>query len=147
MFSPSRRQSLAGGSPGPNTVDVNGNLVVTGSIKPDYAFTSEYPLESIEDHEPYMREHRHPPTVWPGQVNAKGQATVNVGLRSQGMLKELAKAHIYLEPLHGERTKNRAELLQVNTKIAHLQDELTAFQTLIHPIIDQNGSAVAGKES
>ena len=98
-----------------NTVDITGNLVVTGSITPDYVFTPEYALESIEAHAAYMWEHRHLPAVGAGQVNAQGQGMVNVGQRSQGMLEELEKAHIYIEQLEERnsdqnKTENEAQL-------------------------------------
>ncbi len=92
---------------GGDTVDINGDLVVTGTISnPDYVFTPEYALESIDDHAAYMWQYHHLPAVGAGQVNAQGQAMVNVATRSQGILEELEKAHIYIEQLHGEMVAN-----------------------------------------
>ena len=110
-----------------DTVDINGNLVVTGGINPDYVFTPEYPLESIEDHAAYMWEHRHLPAVGAGQVNAQGQGMVNVGVRSQGMLEELEKAHIYIEQLHGEMTQNEAQLEALKGESAHKGNQIAAL--------------------
>ena len=111
-----------------NTVDINGNLVVTGSINPDYVFTPEYALESIEAHAAYMWEHRHLPAVGVGQVNAQGQGMVNVGARSQGMLEELEKAHIYIEQLHGEMEALKGESDHKGKQIAGLTQEVTELK-------------------
>ena len=85
---------------GLNTVDINGNLFVTGTITPDYVFDPEFSVESIDAHSSFMWENRHLPAVAPAQVNEEGRGIVDVGARSQGLLEELEKAHIYIEQLH-----------------------------------------------
>lgn len=85
---------------GLNTVDINGNLFVTGTITPDYVFDPEFQVESIDAHAAFMWENRHLPAVSPAQVNAEGRGVVDVGARSQSLLEELEKAHIYIEQLH-----------------------------------------------
>ena len=116
---------------GPSTVDVNGDLVVTGNINnPDYVFTPEYALESIEDHAAYMWQHRHLPAVGPGQVNAQGQGMVNVGVRSQGMLEELEKAHIYIEQLNRKMTQNDDQLERLQSEVTGLKEKEAQLKTL-----------------
>ncbi len=118
---------------GGDTVDINGDLVVTGTLSnPDYVFEPEYALESIDDHAAYMWENKHLPAVGTGKVNAQGHAMVNVATRSQGMLEELEKAHIYIEQLHGEVAANEAQhktqLETAQHSIEHLQGEVTALK-------------------
>lgn len=109
-----------------NRVDINGNLVVTGTITPDYVFTPAYKLESIKEHAKFMWRERHLPAVGPGQVNEHGEALINVGARSQGMLEELEKAHIYIEQLHDAIGKLTAENHQLAANLARLQEDFAA---------------------
>ena len=121
---------------GPSTVDVkgdlfvDGDLLVTGTITPDYVFSPEYALESIDAHAAYMWQHRHLPAVGPGQVNAGGQGMINVGHRSQGMLEELEKAHIYIEQLHGEMTQNEEEVAVLKGEVTALKAKEAELETL-----------------
>ncbi len=120
---------------GASTVDINGDLVVTGTISnPDYVFTQDYALESIDAHAAYMWQHHHLPAVGAGQINAQGQAMVNVATRSQGMLEELEKAHIYIEQLHGEmaqnKTQNKAQLEALKSEVMALQENEAQLEVL-----------------
>ena len=121
---------------GASTVDINGDLVVdgdllvTGTITPDYVFTPEYALESIEAHAAYMWENKHLPAVGAGQVNAQGQGMVNVGARSQGMLEELEKAHIYIEQLHGEMTRLKRNEAALTRKVIALEANEAELEAL-----------------
>ncbi len=83
-----------------NQVDITGNLVVSGTITPDYVFEPGYQLESIEEHAEYMWTYKHLPAVGAATLRPDGSHAVNVGARSQSMLEELEKAHIYIEQLH-----------------------------------------------
>ena len=141
-FDPKATENLLRvGVAGPSTVDingklkVNGDLEVTGTISPDYVFTPEYTLESIDAHAAYMWQHRHLPAVGPGQVNAGGQGVINVGRRSQGMLEELEKAHIYIEQLHGEITQNEDQL-------EALKGDVAVLKALMHQLMIQDWASV-----
>jgi hypothetical protein len=81
-------------------VDINGDLVVSGTITPDFVFEPGYQLESIDEHAEYMWTNKHLPAVGAATVRPDGSHAVNVGARSQGVLEELEKAHIYIEQLH-----------------------------------------------
>ncbi len=125
---------------GGDTVDINGDLVVTGTLSnPDYVFEPEYSLESIQDHAAYMWQHHHLPAVGAGQINAQGHAMVNVATRSQGMLEELEKAHIYIEQLKGESD-------QKVEQIAALTLEVTANETQLE-VLKSKVSTLKAKEA
>ncbi len=93
-------------------MDITGDLVVSGSITPDFVFESDYALESIEDHAAFMWREKHLPAVAPATTNAAGQGLINVGARSQGVLEEVEKAHIYIEQLHERLERLLAEQAQ-----------------------------------
>ncbi len=117
---------------GSSTVDINGDLVVTGTLSnPDYVFTPEYALESIDDHAAYMWENKHLPAVGAGQVNAQGKPMVNVATRSQGMLEELEKAHIYIEQLHGETEALKGEVTALKEKVTEMETLKAMMQQLM----------------
>ncbi len=87
-------------------VDINGNLVISGSCddgaaggtgdRCDGVFKPDYPLESLEEHAAFMWENSYLPGVGPTPVDAPW----NIADKSAGMLNELEKAHIYIEQLH-----------------------------------------------
>ena len=83
-------------------VDINGFLFINGvnNSTPDYVFSADFGLESIEDHARYMWENKHLPAVGPAAVDQEGLAVIDVANRSQGVLEELEIAHIYIEQLH-----------------------------------------------
>ncbi len=95
-------------------VDITGNLMVSGSITPDYVFEPGYYLESIEEHADYMWTNKHLPAVGAATLRSDGSHAVNVGVRSQSMLEELEKAHIYIE--------------QLNATIVDLQERLEKLE-------------------
>jgi len=100
-----------------NQVDITGNLVVSGTITPDYVFEPGYLLESIEEHAEYMWTNKHLPAVGAATLRPDGSHAVNVGSRSQSMLEELEKAHIYIEQLH-------ATMKEMQTTVLDLQNRL-----------------------
>jgi len=97
----------AAGGVGINTTDPKGALDVNGaiyqrgtSLHADYVFSSDYNLESIEDHAQRMWEEGHLPAVPKSKMTDDGQQEVEVGSYRKGMLEELEKAHIYIEQLN-----------------------------------------------
>ena len=114
-----------------NTVDINGNLIVTGTITPDYVFKKGFKIPSIREHADFMWKNSHLPKMAPAQTNARGQGVINVGQRAQGMLEELEYAHVYIEQLHGDVQKLQkdvdsrdAELDQLRREIAQIKADL-----------------------
>jgi len=93
-----------------NRVDINGNLVVSGTITPDYVFEPGYQLESIEEHAEYMWTNKHLPAVGAATLRSDGSHAVDLGARSQSMLEELEKAHIYIDQLNDTIEELRSEL-------------------------------------
>jgi hypothetical protein len=111
-----------------NTVDINGNLTVTGTITPDYVFEPKFDLPTIEQHAAAMWQNKHLPKVAPAATNAEGKGVIDVGARSQGLLEELEYAHIYIEQLHTrvqtlqrDDAAQKAELAQMRAMLATLE--------------------------
>ena len=111
-----------------NTVDINGNLFVTGTITPDYVFDKSFRLPSIEEHAEAMWEHRHLPKMAAAKVNDQGQGVINVGERSQGMLEELEYAHVYIEQLHSSMQQLQDDMAKKNDEVAQLREEIASIK-------------------
>lgn len=110
-----------------NTVDINGNLLVTGTITPDYVFEKDFALPSIQEHADFMWKNRHLPKVQPATVNEEGKGVIDVGARSQGVLEELEYAHIYIDQLHSDVRELESEAQARDAKIAQLQATMQAL--------------------
>jgi hypothetical protein len=83
------------------TLSASGQVQVLGNtVHPDFVFEPFYSLESIEEHAAYMMENKHLPAVGAGTYNEAGQPIITLGDRSQGMLEELEKAHLYIAQLN-----------------------------------------------
>jgi len=105
-------------------LDVNGSIVQRGGVlHADYVFESDYQLESIEDHAAYMWGNKHLPAVGKATYDEEGTPVMEIGARSQGMLEELEKAHIYIEEL--------------NQKINQLSEAVAAQQQLLERVSAQ----------
>jgi hypothetical protein len=114
-----------------DTVDINGNLVVTGSITPDYVFAKDFDLPSIEAHAERMWALSHLPKVSPASVNGDGKGVINVGERSQGMLEELEYAHIYIEQLHSTVQGLQQDMAGKNAELQQLRQEIAAIKAAL----------------
>lgn len=114
------------GIKGPNIVDINGDLQINGTtVTPDYVFASDYELMSIEEQAAYMWENKHLPSVGAGKSGENGTgSTINVGQRSQAMLEELEKAHIYIDQLN-------TDIKQKDGQIADLEARLERIETAL----------------
>lgn len=128
-------------------VHVNGNITATGTITPDYVFEPDYKLESIEEHAAYMWKEKHLPAVEAAKTDGEGRGLVNLVNRSQQILEELEKAHIYIEQLHNRINNEKENRLEVNNKlqqtidqqaqeIADLKVQLTKMETLEAQLAD-----------
>ena len=111
-----------------NTVDINGNLFVTGTITPDYVFDKNFHVPSIKEHAAAMWERRHLPKMTAARVNDQGQGVINVGERSQGMLEELEYAHVYIEQLHSNMQQLQDDMAKKNDELAQLREEIAAIK-------------------
>lgn len=107
-----------------NQVSIDGNLVVTGTITPDYVFDTDYQLESIEEHSAYMWKYKHLPAVGAGVKGENGKYLINVAKRSQGVLEELEKAHIYIEQLHVRLRDKESKLNRLEARLKKLESRL-----------------------
>lgn len=100
------------------TLDVRGPIVnSTTTHHPDYVFEPDYELESIEEHAVYMWENKHLESVGAGKYSEDGLAVINLTERSQAMLEELEKAHVYIE--------------QLNNQVNDLRELVTTQQALL----------------
>jgi hypothetical protein len=94
-----------------DTVDINGKLVINGNdVTPDYVFSSDYDLESIEEHAEFMWSNQHLPAVPSAADNANG---VNIVQSQFGVLEELEKAHIYIAQLNETLKRLEAEIAEL----------------------------------
>jgi hypothetical protein len=106
----------------------NGNLTITGtlttsgscSIGCDRVFSDEYELESIEEHAEYMWRESHLAGVGPTLEGSP----LNVTEKTEGILNELEKAHIYIDQLN-DRIKDK------DTALSELYDRVSRLEALI----------------
>jgi hypothetical protein len=117
-----------------NRVDINGNLVVSGTITPDYVFEPGFDLISIEEHAAYMWTNRHLPAVGAATVRPDGSHAVDVGVRSQSMLEELEMAHIYIEQLHKTMKIEHLRAKVRESQIEQLQMTVEKLQTRLEKL-------------
>ena len=126
-----------------DTVEINGNLVISGmctsqgaDCASDYVFSPGYRLESIEEHAASMWNNSYLPAVGPTPDNdgKGGTMRMNVLQKTAGMLNELEKSHIYIDQLN-ERLKQKAAAIEQldaivedkATQLAQVQSENAAL--------------------
>jgi hypothetical protein len=113
---------------GRDQVDILGYLTLLGGITPDYVFDPGYPLESIDEHAALMWEMRHLPALPRAEITAEGRGVIDVGARSQGLLEELEKAHIYIAELN-DRVKALSEAVgEKDSALAELRRDIEAIK-------------------
>jgi hypothetical protein len=106
------------------TLASGGNLTIAGqlftagscSIGCDRVFTDDYDVESIEEHAEYMWQNRHLEGVGPTPEGAP----MNVSAKTEGILNELEKAHIYIEQLNQGLKERDARIEQLAATVARL---------------------------
>jgi hypothetical protein len=112
-----------------DTIDITGHLVINGTdITPDFVFDPGYELESIEEHSALMWGHRHLPALAPARVDEQGRHAIDVGARSQGVVEELEKAHIYIEQLHERLEQSESELETLRATVRALGERLDELE-------------------
>jgi hypothetical protein len=121
-----------GASPQEFTLTQTGNVTITGQLVTggpqcgvgspcDGVFSSDYEVESIEEHAALMWANSYLPAVGP---TAPG-APMNVSEKTGRILNELEKAHIYIEQLHGSLLQSREEVLSLALQNRQIQEEQT----------------------
>ncbi len=79
---------------------VFGPIIQRGTtLHADYVFEPGYQLETIAEHNVFMRRQKHLPAVPARTVDAAGLEVVEVGAHQRGVLEELEKAHLYIAGL------------------------------------------------
>jgi len=111
-----------------NTVDINGNLVVTGTITPDYVFEKGFRMPTIGEHADFMWENKHLPKLQPALANAEGKGVINVAQRAQGMLEELEYAHVYIDQLHQDVRAMEKDMKRKDQELAELRAEVAQIK-------------------
>jgi len=130
----------------PDRIDITGMLFINNidNSNPDYVFEPEYKLESIEEHAAYMWKNKHLPAVGAGVNGEDGKAMINVANRSQGILEELEKAHLYIEQLHkriNNEKESRLEVIdQQAEEITDLKAQLTKMEVQLAELIQMVSS-------
>jgi len=109
---------------------VSGNIVVAGSVGPDYVFAPGFALPSIAEHAAQMRAARHLPKVGPAQVE-DGHGLLDLGAMSNGMLEELEYAHLYIAELDGTVRQLQAQLAERDAQMGRMHEEIEAIKAAI----------------
>ena len=100
----------------------SGTVEILGDqVNPDYVFEPFYDLETIAEHAEYMFRNKHLPAVGPGHYNEKGEPVILLGRRSQGMLEELEKAHIYIAHLDRDLEAARQQNEDLTKRLERLE--------------------------
>lgn len=95
---------------------VTNKLILRGQeLNADYVFSSDYNLESIEDHSNFMWANKHLKAIPGVRYDEAGREILEIGAHNKGIVEELEKAHIYIDQLN-ERIKKMEE------KLAKLED-------------------------
>ena len=114
-------------------LSTNGNLKITGALTTagstcgggcDTVFHSTYELESIEEHAKQMWKNSYLPAV--GQT-VEG-APFNVSQKTQRMLNELEKAHIFIEQLNARVKSKDAEISMLRMQQQEFADRLARIE-------------------
>jgi hypothetical protein len=117
-------------------LEIAGEITTSGScsIGCDRVFTDDYYVESIEEHAEYMWTNSHLEGVGP---TPEGKP-INMSQKTQGMLNELEKAHIYIEQLNdGLKAKDAridelsAGLEDKDVRIAQLEAAVAKLMALV----------------
>ena len=109
-------------------LEPNGNLTVRGQIITagscsggcDRVFKPDYKLPTIEEHAKSMWRDGHLPAVGPTE---EGQS-FNLTDKTERMLNELEKAHIYIAQLNDELHQKKASITDLEARLARLEAAL-----------------------
>ena len=114
------------------SLDVNGTIFQRGiQLHADYVFEESYDLESIDDHSRFMWDNKHLPAVPKDTKDENGNDIVEWGARSQGVLEELEKAHVYIEQLHNTNKEQQKKLEIKDKEIQSLKERLDKIEAML----------------
>ncbi len=113
----------------------DGNLTIAGSIFTagscsagcDRVFASDYELPTIEEHAAAMWRHHYLPVV--GPTPEEGQP-FNLSDKTERMLNELEKAHIYIEQLKNESDQKGEQIAALTQEVAGLKAKEARLEAL-----------------
>ncbi|MFZ5801462.1 MAG: hypothetical protein ACOY3D_08855, partial [Candidatus Omnitrophota bacterium] len=91
---------------------------------PDYVFSPDYKLESIEEHAAFMWKNQRLKGIPQVVKDKDGKYIVEVGAQSRGLLEELEKAHIYIEQLNKRIKANE----QLEARVKALEEKIDKLQ-------------------
>lgn len=103
----------------------NGTLTLTGELITaggtcgggcDKVFSSDFTVETVEDHAEKMWENSYLPAVGPTVENAP----INLSQKTAGMLNELEKAHIYIAQLNTRLKEQEARMNELLSRLEQL---------------------------
>ena len=116
-------------------IDITGSLYINSTVvTPDYVFSPNYEIESIEEHALFMWKNKHLPGVTKHTQNGDGATVIKVGERSQQLLLELEKAHVFIERLNAKLVKLQNEKSELKVALSNIE---TRFSSLEHLILSQ----------
>jgi hypothetical protein len=98
---------------------ISGELTTSGSCSMgcDRVFSDDYELESIEEHAEHMWQNSYLEGVGP---TLEGKP-FNMSQKTQGMLNELEKAHIYIEQLNDELKDKEQRIARLEAALARIE--------------------------
>jgi hypothetical protein len=108
-------------------LDPDGDLTIRGSIFTagscsagcDRVFSSDYALPSIEEHSEAMWRDSYLPTVGP---TIEGQP-INLSDKTERILNELEKAHIFIDQLNTKLKQKDANINDLATRLTRLEEK------------------------
>lgn len=106
-------------------LDPDGNLTIKGEIITngtcfsgcDFVYSDDYDMPSIEEHAEAMWRNSYLPEVGP---SIEGQP-FNLTQKTQSMLNELEKAHIYIDQLNSQLKQKDKWIAELDERIARLE--------------------------
>lgn len=109
-------------------LNADGDLTVTGSIFTagscsagcDRVFSTDYALPSIEEHSEAMWRDSYLPTVGP---TIEGQP-INLSDKTERMLNELEKAHIFIDQLNTKLKQKDSHINDLEARLTRLEEKL-----------------------
>ena len=116
------------GATGVDIVDIDGSVVVTGTLTTgtgntcengcDRVFDETYDLPTIQEHAAAMYANSFLPNVGPTPDDAP---TINITEKIGGMLNELEHAHIYIDQMNQEMQKQRETIAALALRVEQLE--------------------------
>jgi len=124
--------------------DVDGDINITGNYYTngaksnfaDFVFSDNYNLESIEEHAAFMWKNKHLPAL--KSAKELSQSNYSITERSEQMLEELEKAHIYIEQLNREIKNLENKNIYLEEKINNQQEQINQLMLEIEKINNKN---------